>query len=47
MRVLPVLSVVLLSAPAWLTFPFLPSERRRAVLDLVKELIRWTHNHKQ
>jgi len=41
-RTIPVLVVVILSAPAWLTWPFLPEARQRRVLDMVDALARWT-----
>ncbi|TQF04241.1 hypothetical protein E6W39_20930 [Kitasatospora acidiphila] len=44
LKVLPVLLVVVLSAPAWLTWPFLPEQRQRMVLDMVKALADWTRN---
>lgn len=43
-RLIPVTLVVLLSAPAWLTWPFLGKERRDSVLSMVKELAEWTRN---
>lgn len=43
LRLLPVVLVVVLSAPAWITWPYLPSERQDFVLRMVKELILWTH----
>lgn len=39
---LPLLTVVLLSAPAWLTWPFLPHPRQRVVLEFLDRLVRWT-----
>ncbi|MGI5346922.1 hypothetical protein ACQEU8_01860 [Streptomyces sp. CA-250714] len=39
---LPVLAVVLLSAPAWLTWPFLPPRRQEFVLEVLDRLVRWT-----
>jgi hypothetical protein len=36
------LIIVILSAPAWLTWPFLPDEKQRAVLHMVNALARWT-----
>jgi hypothetical protein len=42
LKLLPVLVVVVLSAPAWLTWPFLPEPRQRVVLDMVKALADWT-----
>lgn len=41
-RALPVLVIVVLSAPAWLTWPFLSEVRQRAVLEMVEALARWT-----
>lgn len=37
----PLLAVVLLSAPAWLAWPFMGSDRRTAVLDFLSELVEW------
>jgi hypothetical protein len=39
---IPLSLVVLLSAPAWLSWPFLSDKRRRTVLHLVDRLIEWT-----
>lgn len=39
---LPLLAVVLLSAPAWLTWPFLPSGRQEVVLAVLDRLVQWT-----
>ena len=39
---LPLLAVVLLSAPAWLTWPFLPSRRQEVVLAVLDRLVQWT-----
>ncbi|RAJ29838.1 hypothetical protein K353_06542 [Kitasatospora sp. SolWspMP-SS2h] len=39
---LPLLAVVLLSAPAWLTWPFLPAPRQRVVLAVLDRLVQWT-----
>jgi hypothetical protein len=39
---LPLLAVVLLSAPAWVTWPFLPSRRQWIVLEFLDRLVRWT-----
>jgi hypothetical protein len=38
---IPLLAVVLLSAPAWLMWPFLPAERRTTVLEFLDRLIEW------
>lgn len=40
--VLPLLAVVLLSTPAWLTWPFLPSGRQKVVLEVLDRLVHWT-----
>ncbi|MFE5586076.1 hypothetical protein [Kitasatospora sp. NPDC056531] len=40
--VLPLLAVVLLSTPAWLTWPFLPARRQEVVLAVLDRLVRWT-----
>jgi hypothetical protein len=37
----PLLMVVLLSAPAWLVWPFLPKERRATVLEFLDHLVDW------
>lgn len=42
LKIFPVILVVALSAPAWLTWPFLPEPRQRVVLDMVKALADWT-----
>lgn len=42
LSLLPLLAVVLLSAPAWLTWPFLPSRRQEIVLEFLDRLVRWT-----
>lgn len=39
--VVPLLLVVLLSAPAWLVWPFLASDRRTAVLEFLDRLVEW------
>lgn len=39
---LPLLVVVLLSAPAWLTWPFLPPQRQEVVLAVLDRLVQWT-----
>jgi len=39
--VVPLLVVVVLSAPAWLALPFLNADRRTAVLDFLKQLVEW------
>ncbi|RSN57752.1 hypothetical protein DMH12_12470 [Streptomyces sp. WAC 04229] len=44
LKLLPVLLVVVLSAPAWLTWPFLTQARQRVVLDMVKALADWTRS---
>ena len=41
-RVVPVILIVILSAPAWLTWPFLSEARQRTVLQMVDALARWT-----
>ncbi|GAA3372149.1 hypothetical protein GCM10017744_102490 [Streptomyces antimycoticus] len=46
LKILPVLFVVVLSAPAWLTWPFLSGQRQQVVLDMVKTLAEWTRNTK-
>jgi hypothetical protein len=44
LKLLPVLLVVALSAPAWLSWPFLSEARQHVVLDMVKALADWTQN---
>jgi hypothetical protein len=39
---LPLLAVVLLSAPAWLTWPFLSPQRQEVVLAVLDRLVQWT-----
>jgi hypothetical protein len=40
-RTVPVILIVILSFPAWLTWPFLPGERRKSVVQMVDALARW------
>ena len=40
--VIPLLALVLLSAPAWITWPFLSTERRNTVLEFVDRIIALT-----
>lgn len=42
MRAVPVVVIVVLSAPAWLTWPFLSQSRQQVVLQMVDALARWT-----
>ncbi len=44
LKLLPVLLVVVLSAPAWLTRPFLAQARQQVVLAMVKTLADWTRS---
>ncbi|MFJ1562092.1 hypothetical protein [Streptomyces mirabilis] len=46
LKLLPVLLVVALSAPAWLSWPFLSEARQHVVLDMVKALADWTRSTK-
>jgi len=39
--------IVILSAPAWLTWPFLSEDRQKAVLQMVNALAQWTHGDPQ
>jgi hypothetical protein len=39
---IPISLMVLLSAPAWLSWPFLSERRRRTVLQVVDLLVEWT-----
>jgi hypothetical protein len=41
---LPVLLVVILSAPAWVVWPWLGEERRESVHRMVDQLTRWTRD---
>jgi hypothetical protein len=38
---IPLLVIVVLSVPAWLSWPFLSGDRRTAVLQFVERLIDW------
>lgn len=40
-RTVPVILIVILSFPAWLTWPFLSEERRKSVVQMVDALARW------
>ena len=40
--VIPLILVVLLSAPTWLLWPFLNNDRRTAVLRFLEHLVQWT-----
>ena len=37
----PLLTVVILSAPAWVALPFLPKDRQRAVMQLLDRIVEW------
>lgn len=39
--ILPLLALVVLSAPAWITWPFLGTERRTTVLEFVDRIADW------
>jgi hypothetical protein len=39
--VIPLLVLVVLSTPAWLSWPFLNSDRRSAVLAFLDRLVEW------
>jgi hypothetical protein len=39
--VLPMLVLVLLSMPAWITFPFLAADRRKTILQFVDRIVEW------
>ena len=41
MLALPLLVLVLLSMPAWITFPFLAVDRRKTVLQFVDRIADW------
>jgi hypothetical protein len=40
-RMVPVVLIVVLMSPAWLTWPFLSEKRRQSVLQMVRILARW------
>ncbi len=40
--ILPLIIVVLLMAPCWFMWIFLPERRQKRVIDLIKQLIEWT-----
>ncbi|MFF4802335.1 hypothetical protein ACFY1U_28685 [Streptomyces sp. NPDC001351] len=40
--ILPLIIVVVLLAPCWLSWVFLPESRQKRVIDLVKQLVEWT-----
>lgn len=40
-RMLPLILVVVLSAPAWISWVFLPVPKQQAVLDFMQKLIDW------
>ncbi|MEB8342589.1 hypothetical protein [Streptomyces endophyticus] len=42
LRLLPVVLVVLLMAPTFLTWIFLPPSRHEALLSVLQKLIEWT-----
>ncbi|GAA2731816.1 hypothetical protein GCM10010360_16380 [Streptomyces nogalater] len=42
LRFLPVLIIVVLMAPAFLTWPFLPQRRHDSLLEFMQKLIDWT-----
>lgn len=39
--IVPLIAVVLLSAPAWFVWPFLPTDHRNAVLEFLDRVIEW------
>jgi hypothetical protein len=39
--VIPLLPVVILSAPAWVAWPFLSTDRRAAVMQFLDRIIEW------
>jgi hypothetical protein len=39
--VLPLLVLILLSLPAWITWPFMGTERRTTVLEFVDRIADW------
>jgi hypothetical protein len=40
-RMVPVILIVILMFPAWLTWPFLSEERRQSVSQMVRILAQW------
>ena len=42
LKMLPLLVVVTLSAPAWLCWPFLPAAKQQVVLEMAKFLAQWS-----
>ena len=50
-RMLPLLVIVGLSAPAWISWPFLSAARQQVVLEMVRTLAEWstasTHEHRE
>jgi hypothetical protein len=45
--VIPLLALVLLSMPAWITWPFLGTERRTTVLEFVDRIVELTKSARQ
>jgi hypothetical protein len=41
---LPVILLVILSAPAWIVWPWLGEKRRDSVLQMVEQLTQWTRD---
>lgn len=41
-RMLPLLVIVGLSAPAWISWPFLSAARQQVVLEMVRTLAEWS-----
>ena len=39
--VVPLIPVVILSAPAWLVWPFLSADRRAAVMQFLDRIVEW------
>ncbi|MGW3118523.1 hypothetical protein ACWDBW_15530 [Streptomyces sp. NPDC001107] len=42
LRIVPLIIVVVLLAPSWLSWAFLPESRQKRVIDLIKQLVEWT-----
>ncbi|WP_351231389.1 hypothetical protein [Streptomyces sp. NPDC002133] len=40
--VMPMCLFVVLSAPAWLCWPFLPEQKQRVVIEVMQKLVDWT-----
>ena len=45
LRAVPVILIVVLSTPAWLTWPFLSDPKQKRVVEMVDALARWTQGN--